>query len=171
MPLRLAVKAAGGARAIAEGVALKISEVRPVLPAPALLTIALLTVALLPLGAVAGCSSGKAAGAGTNCGATRTGVNVPVIITVAEGTVDCATAMRVERGYAASIREGDLRGNGGGSPVSVDGWTCQAYPTPEVQRTGDASECHTASAEVLAVLALPSTSTSASMSTSASAGS
>jgi hypothetical protein len=68
--------------------------------------------------------------------------------------------MRVERGYAASIRDGQLRGNGGGAPVTVDGWTCQAYPTPEVQRTGDASECHTASAEVLAVLALSSASAS-----------
>jgi hypothetical protein len=136
----------------------KISEVRPAVPGAALLTIA-----LLPLGAVAGCSSGAAAaGAGTSCGATRTGIDVPVTITVAKGTVDCATAMRVERGYAASIRDGGLRGNGGGAPVTVDGWTCQAYPTPEVLRTGDASECHTASAEVLAVLSLPSPSASAS---------
>ncbi|TVZ00952.1 hypothetical protein EAS64_31990 [Trebonia kvetii] len=135
---------------------LKISEVRPAVPAAALLTIA-----LLPLGAIAGCSSGAAAGsAGTSCGATRTGVNVPVTITVAKGTVDCATAMRVEREYAVAIRDGDLRGNGGGAPVTVDGWTCQAYPTPEVLRTGAASECHTTSAEVLAVLALPSTSAS-----------
>ena len=123
---------------------------------------AMLTIALLALEAVAGCSSGPAAGsAGTSCGATRTGIDVPVTITVAKGTVDCATAMRVEQAYAASIRDGDLRGNGGGAPVTVDGWTCQAYPTPEVQRTGDASECHTASAEVLAVLALPSASASA----------
>jgi hypothetical protein len=138
---------------------LKIGEVRPAVPAAAMLTIA-----LLPLGAaVAGCSTGAAAGsAGTSCGATRTGVNVPVTITVAKGTVDCATAMRVERDYAASIREGDLHGNGGGAPVTVDGWTCQAYPTLEVLRTGTASECHTTSAEVLAVLALPSMSASAS---------
>jgi hypothetical protein len=142
---------------VAEGVALKMSEVRPTAPGAALLTIA-----LLPLGAVTGCSSGAAAGsAGTSCGAIRTGINVPVTIMVAKGTVDCATAMRVERGYAASIRDGALRGNGGGSPVTVDGWTRQAYPTLEVLRTGDASECHTTSAEVLAVLALPSTSASA----------
>jgi hypothetical protein len=52
--------------------------------------------------------------------------------------------------------------NGGGAPVTVDGWTCEAYPTPQVLRTGDASECHTASAEVVAVLSLPSASSAAS---------
>ena len=136
---------------------MKISQVRPARPAAAVLTIA-----LLPLGAVAGCSSGAGTGGvGTNCGTTRTGVNVPVTILVAKGTVDCATAMRVERGYSASIRDGDLRGNGGGSPVRVDGWTCQAYPTDKVLLTGYASECHTTSAEVLAVLALPSAPASA----------
>jgi hypothetical protein len=142
--------------AVAEGVTLKIGEVRPAVPAAAMLTIA-----LLPL-AVAGCSPAPAAGsAGTSCGATRTGINVPVTITVAKGTVDCAAAMRVERGFAVAIRDGDLRGNGGGSPVTVDGWTCQAYPTNKVLLTGDASECHTTSAELLAVLALPSASASA----------
>jgi len=131
---------------------LKISEVRP-----AVSVVGMLTIAPLALGAaVAGCSSGSAGRSGASCGATRTGINVPVIITVAKGTVDCATAMRVERGYAASIRDGALHGNGGGAPVMVDGWTCQAYPTPEVRRTGAASQCHTASAELLAVLALPS---------------
>ena len=48
--------------------------------------------------------------------------------------------------------------SGHGAPVTVDGWTCDAYPTPQVLRTGDASECHTASAEVVAVLSLPSSS-------------
>jgi hypothetical protein len=109
--------------------------------------------------AVAGCSSGPAPGAtGTTCGHTRTAVNVPVVIMVARGTVDCATALRVEAGYAAAIESGELQGNGGGAPVAVDGWTCESYPTPEVLRTGDASECHTASAEVVAVLSLSSVS-------------
>ena len=130
---------------------MKISEVRPTV-----FVAGVLTIAPLALWAAAGCSA--AGRAVTNCGATRTGVNVPVIIVVAKGPVDCATAMRVERGYAAATRDGALRGNGGGAPVMVDGWSCQAYPTPEVLRTGDASECHTASAEVLAVLELPSTS-------------
>jgi hypothetical protein len=50
----------------------------------------------------------------------------------------------------------------GGKSGHVDGWTCEAYPTPRVLRTGDASECHTASAEVVAVLSLPSASSAAS---------
>jgi hypothetical protein len=106
---------------------------------------------------LAGCASGgHGATAGASCGTTRTGVNVPVVIQVAKGTVDCAAALRVEQGYAAMIKKGDIRGNGGGAPVTVDGWTCQGYPTPEALRTGNASECHTANAEVVAVLAVPS---------------
>jgi len=123
----------------------------PVLGAPALVML------------LAGCSAGTAPGAtgttGTTCGHTRTAVNVPVAIMVAKGTVDCATALRVEAGYGAAIESGDLRGNGGGAPVAVDGWTCESYPTPEVLRTGDASECHTTSTEVVAVLSLSSVST------------
>jgi hypothetical protein len=115
--------------------------------------------AVLVAAGAGGCARGPAAGAtGTSCGETRTGVNVPVAIMVAKGPVDCAAAIRVEQGYAAAIRSGRLRGNGGGAPVTVDGWTCQAYPTAQVLRTGDASECHTASAEVVAVLVLPSAS-------------
>ena len=106
---------------------------------------------------LAGCSSAPAGSTGTSCGTTRTGANVPVVIKVTKGTVDCPTAMRVEQGYATLLKEGDIRGNGGGAPVAVNGWTCQGYPTPEVLRTGAASECHTATAEVAAVLALPST--------------
>ena len=110
---------------------------------------------------LAGCSSGPAAGApgssGTSCGTTRTGANVPVVIKVTKGTVDCSTAMRIEKGYALLLKEGDIRGNGGGAPVAVNGWTCQGYPTPQVLRTGAASECHTATAEVVALLALAST--------------
>jgi hypothetical protein len=87
-------------------------------------------------------------------------VHVPVTILVVKGTVSCAAVLRVEQGYAAKIRGGGLQGNGGGAPVSVDGWTCQGYPTPEVLRTGDASECHTANAEVVAVLSLASGSAS-----------
>ena len=107
---------------------------------------------------LAACTSAPAPGStGTSCGITRTGANVPVVIKVSKGTVDCPTAMRVEQSYAMLLKEGDIRGNGGGAPVAVNGWTCQGYPTPEVLRTGAASECHTATAEVVAVLALPST--------------
>jgi hypothetical protein len=111
---------------------------------------------------LAACSSGPPSpgATGTSCGTTRTAANVPVDIQVAKGTVNCATALGVERGYAAMIANGDVRGTGGGAPVRVDGWTCQGYATPDAARTGDASECHTASAEVVAVLAEPSSTAS-----------
>jgi hypothetical protein len=118
---------------------------------------AMMMAGFVALGLGACSSSQPAAGAtGTSCGTTRTGANVPVMIKVTKGSVDCGTVMRVETSYALMIKKGDVRGNGGGAPVSVNGWTCQGYPTPTVLRTGDASECHTASAEVVAVLALPS---------------
>jgi hypothetical protein len=106
---------------------------------------------------LAGCSSAAAAGAGpgASCGTTRTGADVPVIIKVAKGTVDCGTALRVENEYAAKIRSGQVQGNGGGAPVAVSGWTCQGYPTPEVLSTGNASQCHTSSAAIVAVLPVP----------------
>ena len=99
---------------------------------------------------------------GSTCGTTRTGANVPVVIKVTKGSVSCAAVMRVESGYAAAIKDGKVTGNGGGAPVAVSGWTCQGYPTPDVLRTGNASECHTASAEVVAVVELPSSPGSAS---------
>jgi hypothetical protein len=71
--------------------------------------------------------------------------------------------MRIENSYVAAVRNGAIRGNGGGSPVKVNGWTCQAFPTPEVLRTGQTSACRMNSAEVLAILPPPpSTSATAS---------
>jgi hypothetical protein len=108
-------------------------------------------------GLLAGCGSPSAAsaGPGASCGTTRTAANVPVIIKVAKGTVKCAAALQVENEYAAKIRDGQVRGNGGGAPVTVSGWTCQGYPTPEVLSTGNASQCHTGSAAIVAVLPVP----------------
>ena len=108
-------------------------------------------------GLLAGCASAAAAdsGPGASCGTTRTAANVPVIIKVAKGSVNCGTALRVENEYAAKIRDGQVQGNGGGAPVAVGGWTCQGYPTPEVLSTGNASQCHTASAAIVAVLSVP----------------
>ncbi len=115
-------------------------------------------------GLLAGCSSARAtsgsgaagaAGVGATCGTTLTAVNVPVIIKVAKGTVDCGTALHVEDEYAAKIRSGQVQGNGGGAPVTVSGWTCQGYATPEVLSSGNASQCHTGSAAILAVLPVP----------------
>ncbi len=105
---------------------------------------------------VTGCSSAPAtAGAGATCGSTHTAAGVPVIIKVAKGSVNCKTALQVENEYAARIKDGQVRGNGGGAPVMVSGWTCQGYDTPEVLSTGNASQCHTGSATILAVLPVP----------------
>jgi hypothetical protein len=104
--------------------------------------------------------SAYATPSGLACGTTRTGANVPVVIKVAKGSVSCATALDIENVYAAKIRQGDLKGNGGGAPLTVSGWTCQGYATPQVLQTGATSECHTASAEVVAVLDVPASSSS-----------
>jgi hypothetical protein len=105
-------------------------------------------------GLLAGCGS-AGAGPGASCGTTHTAANVPVVVKVAKGTVNCGTALQVENEYAAKIRDGQVQGNGGGAPVAVGGWTCQGYPTPEVLSTGNASQCHTASAMIVAVLPVP----------------
>jgi hypothetical protein len=111
-------------------------------------------------GLLAGCASSAAqeAGVGASCGATHTAANVPVIIKVTEGTVNCGTALQVENEYAAMIRAGKVPGTGGGAPVTVRGWTCQGYSTPEVLSTGNASQCHTGSAAIVAVLPVPTPS-------------
>ena len=112
-------------------------------------------------GLLAGCASAAAEGAGpgASCGTTRTAANVPVIIKVAKGIVNCGTALQVENEYAAMIRAGQVPGNGGGAPVAISGWTCQGYPTPEVLSTGNASQCHTGSAAIVAVLPVPTAAT------------
>lgn len=111
-------------------------------------------------GLVSGCAS-PAAGASGNCGTTKTAAGVPVIIKIAKGNVSCGTALAVENQYAALIKSGKVQGNGGGAPVSVAGWTCQGYPTPEVLQTGDASQCHQGGVEILAVLPAPTASSTA----------
>ena len=114
-------------------------------------------------------SGGATTSAGVSCGTTRTGANVPVVIKVVKGDVDCAAALKVENDYATMLKRGEVRGNGGGAPLQVDGWTCQGYPTPEVLRTGNASECHSGSSEILAVLNLAASPTTASPTTTAPA--
>jgi len=111
----------------------------------------------LGLGVLAGCGTSAVStpNAGRACGTTRTGANVPVVITVDKGSVSCATALRVENSYAAVVRAGQVRGTGGGAPVMVSGWTCQGFPTPEVLKTGQTSVCRNGAAEVLAILPSP----------------
>ena len=97
-----------------------------------------------------GCSSSS--GSASGCGTTRTAAGVPVVIKVAKGSVGCSTALSVENKYSALVKSGDVRGNGGGAPVSVNGWTCQGYLTPQILATGDASECHSGDKKIIAVL-------------------
>ncbi len=113
----------------------------------------------LGVGILAACGAvggSNGADASTTCGTTRTGANVPVIVKVARGSVSCTTAMHIENSYAAMVRAGDIRGNGGGAPVTINGWTCQGFPTPKVLRTGQTSACRSDGSEVLAVLPPPS---------------
>jgi hypothetical protein len=112
---------------------------------------------------VAGCSAGgtSALGPGTTCGTSRTGAGVPVIIKVATGSVACSAALKIESEYAAEIRAGQVPGNGGGAPVTVSGWTCQGFNTPEVLSTGNASRCRRGGTSILAVLPVPSPSATA----------
>ncbi len=129
-------------------------------------------VAGIGLEVLAGCgmSAPSTPQAGQTCGTTRTGVNVPVIIEVGQGQVSCGTALRVENSYATLIRNGDVRGNGGGAPVKVSGWTCQGFPTPEVLKTGQTSACHSHGAEILAVLPPPSPTAGLSIPSAPTAG-
>jgi hypothetical protein len=134
----------------------------------------LVSAAAALLGVTGGCSSAGASGgggatvpaspvpsayatpAGTNCGTTRTVINTPVVIKVTKGSVACTTALAIENDYTGLLRrdisQNQGQGNGGGAPVTVSGWTCQGYPTPQVLTNGVTSECHTASADVVAVL-------------------
>jgi hypothetical protein len=129
---------------------------RAVLPAAAVgLGIGLLTACGTP-------NASNASSAGRTCGTTRTAANVPVIIKVSRGPVSCATALRVENSYAAMIQAGKVRGNGGGAPVKVSGWTCQGFPTPEVLKTGQTSACRANGTEVLEILPPPSATSTAS---------
>ncbi|MGH3156581.1 MAG: hypothetical protein ACRDNF_08425 [Streptosporangiaceae bacterium] len=88
------------------------------------------------------------------CGTSRTAANVPVIIEVETGTASCQEAMRIQSGYTGLVLSGHVAGNGGGAPVQVDGWTCQGTDTTTTVQTGEASECHKGTTEIVAVLKL-----------------
>jgi hypothetical protein len=115
-------------------------------------------VLLVTAAALTGCGGNTpAAAAGPRaCGTSRTAANVPVIVEVHRGQVSCAVAMTVEKSYAAAIVAGDAPGNGGGGPVTVSGWKCEGFPTPELLKTGDVSKCGKDGAEILAILKTPS---------------
>jgi len=128
-------------------------------------------LAMLAAGAVAGCgtSAGKqattAAGSpgptvpATTCGTTHTAAGVPVNVEVV-GQASCREALTVERAYSRAVASGKVPGNGGGAPVTIKGWICQGYATPELLATGRASACRRHGTQILAVLPTPSPSPS-----------
>jgi hypothetical protein len=100
-----------------------------------------------------GCGSAKPQAATPHvCGTSRTAANVPVVVEIHTGTVTCSVAMAIEKSYAQEIMSGHAPGNGGGGPVTVQGWTCQGFPTPELLKTGDASKCAKSGAEILEII-------------------
>ena len=91
-----------------------------------------------------------------DCGSSRTAANVPVEVKIYRGTVTCAAALSVEKSYAKAIEDGDAPGNGGGGPVTVSGWVCQGFSTPELLKTGDTSKCAKKGTEIVEILKTPS---------------
>src|SRR5262249_23671942 len=80
----------------------------------------------------------------------RTAAGVPIDVEIV-GQASCHAAMMVERAYSRAIASGKVPGNGGGAPVSIQGWICQGFDTPEVLATGRASACHKHRAQTLPV--------------------
>jgi hypothetical protein len=115
-----------------------------------------------PVAASSAAQSPMPAATGQKCGTGKTAAGVPVTVEVGQGAVGCPTAMKIEHAYAAALASGHAPGNGGGGPVSVKGWVCVGFDTPQILRTGDASKCSKGPSEILAVLAMPAGSASAS---------
>ncbi len=110
--------------------------------------------------ALAGCgATGSATSAASTpaqqCGSGRTAANVRVLIEISRGSVACPAALKIEQAYAAALAAGKAPGNGGGGPVSVSGWICLGFDTPQVLRTGQTSKCTKDSSEILAILPPP----------------
>jgi predicted small lipoprotein YifL len=133
----------------------------PALPALTLLALALLTgcgtsgPAPSADTSTSAAQSAMPAATGRACGSSRTAAGVPILVEIARGPVGCGTAMRVEHDYAAALASGKVPGTGGGAPVTVNGWVCEGFNTPEQLRTGDVSKCTQHTDEILAVLPAP----------------
>lgn len=117
-------------------------------------TVPALALALAGCGATGSATSAPST-APRQCGSGRTAANVRVLIEVSRGSVACPTALKIEQGYAAALAAGKAPGNGGGGPVSVSGWICLGFDTPQVLRTGQTSKCTKDSSEILAILPAP----------------
>lgn len=116
-----------------------------------------LTGAVVAALALAGCGAGIKPTTATvqDCGTGRTAANVPVEIEVYRGQVACSAALQIEASYAKAIVDGKAPGNGGGGPVSVEGWTCQGLTTPQLLKTGETSKCAKDGHEIVAILKSP----------------
>jgi hypothetical protein len=120
-------------------------------PLPISLCLASIVIGSL---AVSACSHSpsRSASKPVNCGGGQTAAHVPVTLSVNSAAVSCSSARTIEQDYAAAIREGKAPGAGGSGPVKVSGWTCSAFPTPEMLKTGNASKCVKGTTEILATL-------------------
>src|ERR1700722_7720812 len=96
--------------------------------------VAAFLLAALTAGAAAGCGPNKGSSSGQSggspaaapvaqCGKAHTAGGVPVEIDVQKGSASCGTAMAVERAYTRAVASGRVAGNGGGAPVTIQGWT------------------------------------------------
>ena len=116
-----------------------------------------LSRAVIALGcalALAGCGGGAKPTATSvqDCGTGHTAANVPVEVEVYRGQVSCPAALQVEASYAQAIVSGRAPGNGGGGPVTVNGWTCQGMATPQLLKTGETSKCARDGREIVTIL-------------------
>jgi hypothetical protein len=121
------------------------------------LSTAACVTAMIMVGALALCACGHSQPAAhvTDCGTSHTAAKVPIEVAVEEGQVACTTALAIESDYAKAIVAGKAPGNGGGGPITVNGWTCQGFPTPELLKTGKTSKCVKDGIEILATLKVP----------------
>lgn len=109
-----------------------------------------------PHGALAAPTASQLAPPQTTCGTSHTAASVPVTVEVEKGSASCSEAMQIQNSYTTLVKSGQVGGNGGGAPVKVAGWTCQGTDTTTTVQTGEASECHKGTTEIVAVLKLQS---------------
>ena len=95
--------------------------------------------------------TGASSAPAIRCGRARTAAGVPVDVEIV-GQASCHAAMTVERDYSRALASGKVPGNGGGAPVTIQGWICQGYDTPQVLATGRTSACRKPGSQILAVL-------------------
>lgn len=120
--------------------------------------VAMLSLAALLTAAGCGGSSHHTTGtkaAGVDCGTVKTPAGISADLKVTQGKVDCPQAVSVYRTYFGDLAKGAAPGQGGGGSVTVQGWNCDSYPTPQMQQTGKGGYCSKAGATVTAYITAP----------------